>query len=110
MTQESAILAGIPLTTENIPRILQTPPQPRLLANRFRQFLTSLNFAIQTLPPPKNVAERIEKVTLNYTLAQYYLQAGRLRPGPRAALGDRGPRGGDGRGVLQEPYAASSAS
>lgn len=76
LAQESAVIAGIPLKPENITRIVQSPPQPRLLINRFRQLLTSMNFAIQTLPPAKTAAERVDKVNLNYTLAQLYLQAG----------------------------------
>ena len=76
IVQESALIAGIPLAPENVSRVSQVAPQPRLLANRFRQLLTSLNFAIQTLPPAKTAEERVDKVNLNFTLAQYYLQGG----------------------------------
>ncbi|WP_435005525.1 tetratricopeptide repeat protein [Tundrisphaera lichenicola] len=76
LTQESALIAGLAPTPENMAQILQTPIQPRALGNRFRQLLTALNFTIQTLPPAKTLEERIDKVNLNFTLAQYYIQAG----------------------------------
>ena len=78
LAEESAVLAGIPLTPENLPRILETPPQSRLLANRFRQVLAALNFTIQTLPPARTAAERVDKINLNYSLAQLYYTAGAI--------------------------------
>ena len=52
MREESALLAGISLSPENMEQVLNAPLQTRLLMNRFRQLVTSLNFAIQTTPLP----------------------------------------------------------
>ncbi len=78
LIQESALIAGIPLTPENIPRILQSPQQARVLANRTRQLITAMNFAIQTLPPAKDAGDRVERANLNYMLAQLFIQNGVL--------------------------------
>ena len=76
LTQESGLIAGLQPTPENMPKIAQSPMQIRPLANRFRQLLTALNFTLQTLPPARTLEERVDKVNLNNTLAQLYLQAG----------------------------------
>ena len=51
--QETAMLAGIPLTPENQPRIASHHTPPERLMNRFRQRVTALNYAIQTTPTPE---------------------------------------------------------
>jgi tetratricopeptide (TPR) repeat protein len=76
LLEESALILGIPLTSENITKIQQTPPQSRYLANRTRQLLTSLNFRISTLAPPKGVEDLAVRFRLNLGLAQLYLQLG----------------------------------
>ena len=76
LAQESALIAGITLTAENIPRIFQTPSQSRFLANRTRQLLAALNFRIQTLPPSKTADDRAIKANLTYALSRMYLQNG----------------------------------
>ena len=77
-TQESALIAGIKLTPENLNAIVRTTPQPRLLAIRFRQLLTAANFALQTLPPARTAADRVDRANLSYNLSQLYLQSGNL--------------------------------
>ena len=54
MVQETAMLAGIPITPENRARIGMISPNTERLMNRFRQRVTALNFAIQTTPPPQS--------------------------------------------------------
>ncbi len=76
LAEESALIAGIPLTPENTARIVQSAPQTRLLSNRARQLLTVLNFRISTNPPPKTRDEFAATASLNYKLAQFYLQVG----------------------------------
>ncbi len=78
LIQESALIAGIPLTPENLPRISQAPQQGRVLANRTRQLMAALNFAIQTMPPAKTAADRVDRADLNYGLAQLYINNGAL--------------------------------
>jgi len=74
LTQESAIIAGISLTPENIPKILQTPSASRVLMNRNRQLLTAINFRLDTLPPSRSLEDQALKANLNYRLSQLYLQ------------------------------------
>ena len=78
LAQESALIAGIAPSQENIPRILQAAPQPRFLSLRTRQLLTALNSAAQTLPPARTPLDRVERADLNYNLAQLNLQNGSL--------------------------------
>ena len=75
MIQETALLAGIPLTPENRPRISMITPTPERLMNRFRQRVTALNFAIQTTPPPQTEDGREELFELNLQLFQLYMSA-----------------------------------
>ena len=77
-TQESALIAGIKLTPENLSTIVRSAPQPRLLAIRFRQLLTAANFALQTLPPAQSAADRVDRANLSYNLSQLYLQSNNL--------------------------------
>ena len=72
MMQESALLAGINLSPENREALNRVPLQPRLLMNRFRQRVTSLNFAIQTTPPPKR-RRNAALLRLNLELFQLFL-------------------------------------
>jgi tetratricopeptide (TPR) repeat protein len=76
LTQESALIAGIPLTPENVSKILQAPSQARYLGNRTRQLLTATNFRIKTLPPPKGREDQKLRAELNGSLAQFYHQVG----------------------------------
>jgi tetratricopeptide (TPR) repeat protein len=76
MLHESAMLAGIPITLDNLERIVSTPPRVDLLGTRVQQRATALNYAIMTTPPPRSRASRIELGTLNYELHEIYLQVG----------------------------------
>lgn len=78
LAQESALIAGIAPSPENIPRIVQAPTQPGLLSLRTQQLLTAMNFALQTLPPARSAADRVERAELNYNLAELYRQTGAL--------------------------------
>jgi tetratricopeptide (TPR) repeat protein len=73
MVQETAMLAGIPITPENRARISMIVPSPENLMNRFRQRVTALNFAIQTTPPPQSEDARRELFELNMQLVQLYM-------------------------------------
>ncbi len=73
MIQETAMLAGIPITPENKGRIAMITPSPERLMNRFRQRATSLNFAIQTTPPPQSEVARRELFELNMQMFQLYM-------------------------------------
>jgi tetratricopeptide (TPR) repeat protein len=73
--QESALLAGIPLTPESKQRILATAPAPDRLMNRFRQQVAALNFAIQTTPPPESEEARVDLFNLNLQLFELYMPA-----------------------------------
>ena len=76
MFQENAMLYGVPITHENGVRILRLQPKAELLMNRMQQRAAALNYAIQTTPPPKNAAERVEKAGLNLELSELYFQIG----------------------------------
>jgi tetratricopeptide (TPR) repeat protein len=76
MVQENAILAGVPLTPANSDRMMRLEVRAELLMNRMQQRVTSLNFAIQTTPPPATSAERVELSGLNLELSQLYFQLG----------------------------------
>ncbi|WP_435021286.1 tetratricopeptide repeat protein [Tundrisphaera sp. TA3] len=78
LIQESALINGIALTSDNIAKMSQGPQQTRILAIRSRQLLTAMNYAIQTLPPPKDANERRLLSGLNMSMAQLYLQMGIL--------------------------------
>ena len=78
LVQESALMAGIPLTPENVTNIVQAPQQLRSLANRTRQLLSAMNYTLATLPPSKNASDRIVRANLGYQLAQLYIQNGAL--------------------------------
>jgi tetratricopeptide (TPR) repeat protein len=73
--QETALLAGIPLTPENFARISSLAPSPERLINRYRQRVTALNYAIQTSPTPVTDAGRDELFELNYQLFELYAMA-----------------------------------
>jgi tetratricopeptide (TPR) repeat protein len=70
MVQETAMLAGIPITPENRNRISTIAPSPERLMTRFRQRVTALNFAIQTTPPPQSEAESRPLFELNLQMYQ----------------------------------------
>jgi tetratricopeptide (TPR) repeat protein len=76
MIQENAMLFGVPITRENTDRILRLEPKIELLMTRMQQRAAALNYAIQTTPPPKTSAERVELGGLNLELAQIYFQLG----------------------------------
>ncbi len=73
MTEESALLAGIALTPENVAQIGRVEPRPERLPTRFRQCAAALSYAIQTTPPPRNQAERHELQSLNMELFQLFM-------------------------------------
>jgi tetratricopeptide (TPR) repeat protein len=73
--QETALLAGIPLTPENYARITTLAPSPERLINRYRQRVTALNYAIQTSPTPVTDEGRDELFELNYQLFELYAMA-----------------------------------
>lgn len=72
MIQEGALLAGLTLTPENTPQVRQVVPRSDLLMTRFRQRVTSLNYAIQTTPPPTTTEQKRELQALNLELFQLY--------------------------------------
>lgn len=73
MLQESALLAGIAPTPENVQQIRQVVPQSGALLTRFRQRVTALQYAIQTSPRPENPVARAELRQLNLELGQMFL-------------------------------------
>ncbi|MEJ7639967.1 MAG: hypothetical protein WKF75_18845, partial [Singulisphaera sp.] len=72
MTEESALLAGLTPSPGNMEQVLSVPVQTRPLMNRFRQRVTSLNFAVQTTPPPRTREERDELQGLHLELYQLF--------------------------------------
>jgi tetratricopeptide (TPR) repeat protein len=76
MFQENAMLYGVPITRENAARIIRLQPKVELLMNRMQQRAAALNYAIQTTPPPKSSAERVDKAGLNLELSELYFQIG----------------------------------
>jgi tetratricopeptide (TPR) repeat protein len=76
MTQETALVAGIPLTAENQARVNMLAPNLDLLNTRFKQRATALNYAILTTPPPRSTEGRRELASLNLELFQLFMQAG----------------------------------
>ncbi|MFO0892494.1 MAG: tetratricopeptide repeat protein [Isosphaeraceae bacterium] len=75
MQQETALLAGIPPTKENQPRISMLVPNIEMLSTRFQQRVTALNYAIQTTPPATSLEARGELQGLHLELFQLFLQA-----------------------------------
>ncbi len=78
MQQEAAMLAGMPITPENGPRIRRMNMPVEMLMNRYRQRVTALNYAIQTTPPPGSDPARRELAGLQIELYQLYLGANAL--------------------------------
>jgi tetratricopeptide (TPR) repeat protein len=78
MAQETAMLASIPIKPENRAQIRSLTPNLERLMSRFQQRVTVLNFAIQTTPPPRDVAGRRELHALNLDLYQLYLSGNAL--------------------------------
>jgi tetratricopeptide (TPR) repeat protein len=76
--QEAAMLAGIPIKPESRARIRSVSPNLEQLMSRFQQRVTVLNFAIQTTPPPRDLAARRELHSLNLDLSQLYMSANAL--------------------------------
>jgi tetratricopeptide (TPR) repeat protein len=70
MLHESALLQGQSLTMANFGQISL---QSRLLPMRYDQLVTSLNYAIQTTPPPNSEEARESLRALNLQLGQMYL-------------------------------------
>jgi tetratricopeptide (TPR) repeat protein len=75
MVQEAAMLAGIPITPANADRIRRVVPNLENLMSRYQQRVTSLNYAIQTTPPPQTLAARGELQALNLELSRLYMNA-----------------------------------
>jgi tetratricopeptide (TPR) repeat protein len=87
--QETALLAGIPLTPQNQTRISQIAPSPDRLLNRYRQRVTALNYAIQTSPKPRSPEARNDLFDLNMQLFELFAAANAVdlaRDRLRAAL------------------------
>jgi tetratricopeptide (TPR) repeat protein len=76
LIQESALLAGIPPSPENLPKIERLAPQVGLLAFRNQQLITALNFALQTLPATQSASDRQVRAQLSDQLASLYYQIG----------------------------------
>jgi tetratricopeptide (TPR) repeat protein len=76
MLQENAMLYGVSITRENAARILRLDPKVEMLMTRMQQRTAALNYAIQTTPPPKTAAERVDLGGLNLELSQLYFQLG----------------------------------
>jgi len=75
MVQETALLAGLKITPENAAQISRLVPRTDVLATRFRQRMTSLNYAVLTTPTPKTPAARNELQGLNFQIFQLDLAA-----------------------------------
>jgi len=73
---ETALLSGIPLDRQNQRRVSALVPNIDVLTMRFKQRVTSLNYAILTTPPPQTPDARRELQALNMELFQLFLQAG----------------------------------
>lgn len=73
MIEESAMLAGLTPSPANMEQVLSVPVQTRPLMNRFRQRVTSLNFAVQTTPTPRTREERVDLQGLHLELYQLFL-------------------------------------
>jgi hypothetical protein len=78
LTQESALIAGIELTPANVTSIARVQPQPSVLADRYRQLVAALRYALLTTPPPQTTEERRELANLNLRLFQTYSGQGAL--------------------------------
>ncbi|APW60594.1 hypothetical protein BSF38_02069 [Paludisphaera borealis] len=76
--QETALLAGIPLTPENQDQISRLVVNSEVLGTRMRQRITALNYAIQTTPPPKTEPARRELLSVHFELVDVFLQLGYL--------------------------------
>jgi tetratricopeptide (TPR) repeat protein len=87
--QETALLAGIPLTAQNQTRISQITASPDRLLNRYRQRVTALSYAIQTSPKPRSPEARNDLFDLNMQLFEQFAAANAIdlaRDRLRAAL------------------------
>jgi hypothetical protein len=73
MIQETALLGGMKLTPETAPQVAKVSPRSDLLMARYRQRATALSYAIQTTPPPRNIATRRDLAMLNLELFQLFL-------------------------------------
>ncbi len=76
MVQENAMLHGIPISFDNLERMMRQEMRIELLMNRVQQRATALNYAILTTPPPKTASDRAELAGLNVELSQLYFQVG----------------------------------
>ena len=73
---ETALLAGIPLDRQNQNRVNSITPNFDLLALRFKQRVTALNYAILTTPPPRTVEARHELQSLNLEMFEVFVRKG----------------------------------
>lgn len=74
--QEAALISGIALTPENRDRIAAIRPGGPLMAERLKQVVTAVNYAIQTTPPPASADERRELISLRFELFELFGQLG----------------------------------
>src|SRR5262249_2510208 len=73
MQQEAALLAGIAITPENQDKIRTLNYSIDSVMLRYRQRVTALNSAIETMPPPWNAPARRELQGMNLELYQLYM-------------------------------------
>ncbi len=74
--QEAALIAGLELTPENRDQIAAIRPGGPLMAERLKQIVTALNYAIQTTPPPRSADERQQLLGLRLQLFEIFAQLG----------------------------------
>ncbi len=74
--QEAALISKVELTPENRDRIAAIRPGGPLMAERLKQIVTALNYAIQTTPPPRTVEDRRELISLRFELFELFGQLG----------------------------------
>lgn len=73
MLQEWALASNIPLRPERMDDIRSLNPNPAVMPLRHRQWITALNFAIQTTPYPDSIEASNALADLNLELFQRYL-------------------------------------
>ncbi|WP_337176476.1 tetratricopeptide repeat protein [Paludisphaera sp.] len=73
---EAAILSGIEPTAENRQRVAAIRPGGPLMAERVKQIITAVNYAIQTTPSPRTADQRGELMGLRLELFELYGQLG----------------------------------
>ncbi len=70
---ENSFLTQMLQPTADTPATPATPSPTQFIFLRYRQRIAALNFAIQTTPPPRNVAARGDLASLHAQIADLYL-------------------------------------